>query len=267
MCVISTILTLSTTLATTLGLSLLGGTAATAATGAAATAAGAAAAGTAAAAAGTATAATAATAAVAGAATTAATAATAGTTAALSSTASVLGFAAMATAELAIAGSVASGVAGTVAGVQQAEAQKAQAEYMAEVEAENARTAAKHAEAIKLQGNQEKLATYNKMMQTKGTGRAQYAAGNVVLGSGTPNDYEADIADAYDLDMRNLDYDIASRSWQSKVQAVSSANQAANYRAQAEAYGQQKTGSLLSGSVGTLFQGANAVSGVVKLFK
>lgn len=262
MCVISTILTLSTTLATTLGLSLLGGTAATAATGAAATAAGAAAAaGTAAAAAGTATAATAA---VAGAATTAA---TAGTTAALSSTASVLGFAAMATAELAIAGSVASGVAGTVAGVQQAEAQKAQAEYMAEVEAENARTAAKHAEAIKLQGNQEKLATYNKMMQTKGTGRAQYAAGNVVLGSGTPNDYEADIADAYDLDMRNLDYDIASRSWQSKVQAVSSANQAANYRAQAEAYGQQKTGSLLSGSVGTLFQGANAVSGVVKLFK
>lgn len=261
MCVISTILTLSTTLATTLGLSLLGGTAATAT---AATAAGAAAAGTAAAAAGTATAATAA---VAGAATTAATAATAGTTAALSSTASVLGFAAMATAELAVAGSVAGGVAGTVAGVQQAEAQKAQAEYMAEVEAENARTAAKHAEAIKLQGNQEKLATYNKMMQTKGTGRAQYAAGNVVLGSGTPNDYEADIADAYDLDMRNLDYDIASRSWQSKVQAVSSANQAANYRAQAEAYGQQKTGSLLSGSVGTLFKGADSVSGVVKLFK
>lgn len=261
MCVISTILTLSTTLATTLGLSLLGGTAATAATGAAATAAGAAAAGTAAAAAGTATAATAA---VAGAATTAA---TAGTTAALSSTASVLGFAAMATAELAVAGSVAGGVAGTVAGVQQAEAQKAQAEYMAEVEAENSRIAARNAEAIKLQGNQEKLATYNRMMQTKGTGRAQYAAGNVVLGSGTPNDYEADIADAYDLDMRNLDYDIASRSWQSKVQAVSSANQAANYRAQAEAYGQQKTGSLLSGSVGTLFRGANAVSGVVKLFK
>lgn len=261
MCVISTILTLSTTLATTLGLSLLGGTAATAATGAAATAAGAAAAGTAAAAAGTATAATAA---VAGAATTAA---TAGTTAALSSTASVLGFAAMATAELAVAGSVASGVAGTAAGVQQAETQRAQAEYLAEVEAENSRIAARNAEAIKLQGNQEKLATYNKMMQTKGTGRAQYAAGNVVLGSGTPNDYEADIADAYDLDMRNLDYDIASRSWQSKVQAVSSANQAANYRAQAEAYGQQKTGSLLSGSVGTLFQGANAVSGVVKLFK
>ena len=244
MCVISTILTLSTTLATTLGLSLLGGTTATAA-----------------AASGTAVAASAA---VAGAAAATGAAATAGTAATVSSTASVLGFAAMATAELAVAGSVASGVVGTVAGVQQAEAQ---AEYMAEVEAENARTAARHAEAIKLQGNQEKLATYNKMMQTKGTGRAQYAAGNVVLGSGTPNDYEADIADAYDLDMRNLDYDIASRSWQSQVQAVSSANQAANYRAQAEAYGQQKTGSLLSGSIGTLFKGADSVSGVVKLFK
>lgn len=265
MCVISTILTLSTTLATTIGMSLLGGTAATAAaTGAAATAATATAAGTAAAASGTAAAASAA---VAGAAAATGAAATAGTAATLSSTASVLGFAAMATAELAVAGSVASGAVGTVAGVQQAEAQKAQAEYMAEVEAENSRIAAKHAEAIKLQGNQEKLATYNKMMQTKGTGRAQYAAGNVVLGSGTPNDYEADIADAYDLDMRNLDYDIASRSWQSKVQAVSSANQAANYRAQAEAYGRQKTGSLLSGSIGTLFKGADSVSGVVKLFK
>ena len=104
------------------------------------------------------------------------------------------------------------------------------------------------------------------MMQTKGTGRAQYAAGNVVLGSGTPNDYEADIADAYDLDMRNLDYDIASRSWQSKVQAVSASNQAALYRTQAKAYGQQKTTSLLSGTLGTLSKVGNSASGVVKLF-
>lgn len=261
MCVISTILTLSTTLATTLGLSLLGGTAATVATGAAATAATTTAvtgavAGTVAGTAGAAVGASA----VAGAA-----AATTATASSLTA-ASVLGFAAMATTEIVVAGGVAGGVVGTVSGVQNVEMQKAQAEYMADIEAENSRLAARNAEAIKLQGNQEKLATYNKMMQTKGTGRTQYAAGNVVLGSGTPNDYEADIADAYDLDMRNLDYDIASRSWQSKVQAVSASNQAALYRTQAKAYGQQKTTSLLSGTLGTLSKVGNSASGVVKLF-
>ena len=241
MCVISTILTLSTTLATTLGLSLLGGTAATVATGAAATAATTTAvtgavAGTVAGSAGAAVGASA----VAGAA-----AATTATASSLTA-ASVLGFAAMATTEIVVAGGVAGGVVGTVSGVQNAEMQKAQAEYMADIEAENSRLAARNAEAIKLQGNQEKLATYNKMMQTKGTGR--------------------DIADAYDLDMRNLDYDIASRSWQSKVQAISASNQAALYRTQAKAYGQQKTTSLLSGTLGTLSKVGNSASGVVKLF-
>ncbi len=262
MCVLSISLSLGTTLATTLGLSLMGATTAgSVAAGVAGSVAGATAGATGAASIAAATAATA-----------GATAATAGATAATAtasglSAATVLGFAAMAATELSVAGSIAGGVVGTVSGVQQASVQKAQAEYMAEVEAENARTAARHAEAVKLQGNQERLSVFNKMMQTKGTGRAQYAAGNVVLGSGTPNDYEADIADAYDLDMRNLNYDIESRAWQSRVQAVSSANQAANYRAQAKEYGRQKTGSLLSGSIGTLFKGADSARGVVKLFK
>lgn len=262
MCVISLAVSLGTALATSLGLA----TAATAATTAAvtATAAGTAAAVAGATAAGTGLAAAtiAGTVGAAGAATVAgATAGGLGTIGLVS-----LGMAGMAVSALSAGGSLAGGTVGTVSGVQNAEMQKAQAEYQADVEAENAKIAARHAEAIKLQGNQEKLATFNEMMQTQGTGRAQYAAGGVVLGAGTPNDYEADIADAYDLDMRNLDYDIASRSWQSKAQSVSASNQASIFRAQAQAFQQQKTSSLLSGITGTAANTASSVTGAIKLF-
>jgi hypothetical protein len=74
----------------------------------------------------------------------------------------------------------------------------------------------------------------------------------VVLGSGSASDMEADIADAYDLDRRNLDYDIATKQWQAKVDAVNYANSAQLYSAQAAAYGQQKKTGIISGALDTV---------------
>ena len=182
----------------------------------------------------------------------AATAITAGTAVAIGATAIGVGV-------LSVAGAVAGGVVGIVQGAQSAEAQKQQAEYMADVAEQNAKMAYRRAENLELQGNQKRAALLREMQQKKGTGRANYAAGGVVLGGGTTAEYEGDIANAYDLDLRNLNYDIASEAWQSKVQGVSESNQAALYRAQAGAASQQKTMSILGGTIKTIGDTAGTI--------
>jgi hypothetical protein len=73
----------------------------------------------------------------------------------------------------------------------------------------------------------------------------------VALGSGTALDYEADIADAYDSDIRNLEYDIASRKWQKQVEAANHSEQESVYLLQKKNAQRSKTTSLLSGIFGS----------------
>lgn len=154
--------------------------------------------------------------------------------------------------DLAIGAAVAGGVASTVGSVQQAKAQKAQADYQAELERENARIATRQGENLDLQANQERTQLRQRALAQRGDARTAYAASGVVLGSGSVADYEADIADAYDLDSRNLNYDVASKKWKLQVSAADSMSQASLYDAQASAYGQQAKTSLLSGTFGTI---------------
>lgn len=164
---------------------------------------------------------------------------------------------------LALGGAVAGGVMSTVSGIQNAQMQEEQAEYMASVEAQNRKLALRQAEAVDVQGNQERASLRNSMLQTKGEARNAYAASGVVLGSGSSADYEADIADAYDLDSRNLEYDIASRKWKLQVEAANSATQASLYRAQASGYRSSRTTSLLGGLLGTAGNSASALGGAI----
>lgn len=133
-----------------------------------------------------------------------------------------------------VGATLAGGIASTIGGIQQQQAIAAQAEYQAKIEEENAKIAAQSAEANKLQANQKRLALFNQMQQTQGRMRSDFAGRGVVLGSGTPNDYEMDLADAYDMDKRNLEYDVATRTWQYQVQAHGHRQQAALYNAQAK---------------------------------
>lgn len=143
-------------------------------------------------------------------------------------------------------------VASTIGAISQANSAAAQAEFQAQQAAENARLTEQAAEDLDLQANQERTALYQRMLASKGEARSSYAASGVVLGSGSAADYEADIMDAYDLDRRNFEYDIASKKWKAKTQAIDLRDQSGMYRAQESGYKQQASTSLLAGSFGTI---------------
>ena len=145
----------------------------------------------------------------------------------------------------------AGGVVSIISGIQQADQAADAAEYQADIANQNRKLALRQAEQTDIQGNQERTQLRLQMLDAKGEARNAYAASGVVLGSGSSADYEADIADAYDLDSRNLEYDIASRKWKLQVEAANYANQASLYNAQAAGYKSSKTTSLLGGIFNT----------------
>jgi hypothetical protein len=139
------------------------------------------------------------------------------------------------------------GIISTVGAVQQAEEERATAEFYAAQEAENSRLARREAEAIKVMGAQEQAQLRQQSLAHQGRMRTGYASSGLVLASGTVLDYEADIADAYDLDRRNLEYDLESRQWQKKVAAANARSQSNMYATQAAAAERRRTTSLWSG--------------------
>jgi len=174
-----------------------------------------------------------------------------GTAGISTATATTIGFGAMAVAELAVAGAVAGGVIGVVSSTQQAQAAANQAEYMQKLEEWNAKQGEIAAQNLEIQGDQERRKLRVAMLDKLSAGRVGYGAAGVVLGRGSPVDYEVDVMDAYDLDKRNLDYDIAGRSWQTRMGAVNSSAQAQLYGAQSSNYRKQATSSLIGGSIKT----------------
>lgn len=172
------------------------------------------------------------------------------TTTVVTGTTVAAGVAATLAADLAITAAVTGGVLSTVGAVQQAEQQREMAEFQEQQELENARLANKEAEAIKVMGDQEKAQLRQRMLMQKSSARVGYASGGVVLGAGSALDYEADIADAYDLEARNLEYDIKSRQWQKKVAAANAYDQSRMYARQAAYAERSKTTSILSGAFG-----------------
>jgi len=123
-----------------------------------------------------------------------------------------------------IGGIVGASLLGTAA-VYTSEAQKHSAAYNSRIAEVNAKAAKDYANSIEAQGEwkHKKLATES--LLEFGKARTSYAAAGVALGAGTPNDYEADIADAYELDSRQLDYDIQSQKYQALMQGADYYNQ------------------------------------------
>lgn len=186
-------------------------------------------------------------------------------TAAASTAATVAGVTTTVAVDLSVMGALAGGITGMVSGIQSAEQQKQAAEYQAEIAERNAVLAERRADRIEQEGNQKRAALLRELYQKQGSGRAGYAARGVVLGAGTTGEYEADIANAYDLDRRNLDYDIASRKWEKSAEAVNFRNQAELYRMEAASAGQKKASSLIGGMIGTVGNTAGALVGGASL--
>jgi len=165
--------------------------------------------------------------------------------------ATAVGAGAVAAEVIGIGASVGGGIVSTIGGIQQQKAMAAQAEYQADIEEKNAQMASQSAEANELQANQKRLALFNQMQQMQGHVRTDFAGRGVMLGSGTPTDYEADLADAYDMDKKNLNYDTATRTWQYRVQAAGHQQQADLYRAQAKGARSLIPGTVAGGLLST----------------
>lgn len=156
---------------------------------------------------------------------------------------------------------LAGGIVSTIMGVQAAQQQEAMAKYQADVAEANARLARREGERIDLQADQQRADLQRDRLAKIGSARAGYAANGVVLGSGTVLDYEADVAQTYDLDLANLNYDVANQKWQKQVQALNYQAQANASRAEASALKAQRplliTGGVFS-SLGSAMQAASA---------
>ena len=150
----------------------------------------------------------------------------------------------------------------TYSSVQTSRSQRMMAEYQEDVAKTNAALASRQADNIGIQADQKRQALLRRMQQQRGTARAQYAAQGVVLGSGTVLDYEADVAEAYDLDLRTLNYDVENQQWQVKMQGAGYMNQANVLSMQADAY--QKQG-VMSG-IGGLLSGVGSAMGAYGSF-
>ena len=152
------------------------------------------------------------------------------------------------------------GTVSTVASVQQSKTQKKVAEFQEDVARNNAEMANRHADNIERQADQRRMALRRNMLQQQGTARAEYASQGVVLGSGVVLDYEADIANAYDLDLRNLNYDVASKAWQTRVEGTGQMNQSKLYAVEAKAHNRQMLFNLLGaqGTIGSTVAGGAA---------
>ncbi len=131
-------------------------------------------------------------------------------------------------------GALALGSVGGTASALDITGQVHAADYNKRIAEVNAKAAQDYANSIEAQGEwrHRKLATES--LLEFGKARTGYAAAGIALGAGTPNDYEADIADAYELDSRQLDYDIQSQKYQALMQAADYSNQSKLYGMQAK---------------------------------
>lgn len=142
--------------------------------------------------------------------------------------------------------------------------QKKQDKANAKIAEANAREAMRHAENIDLQADQERLQLRLKAQQAAGKQRASTAASGIMLGSGTSSAQAADLASAFDLDMKNLNYDIASRVWQQQMKSAEFQNQANKLKTNARNSG-RKIAYIWGKAVGSwlLGWGAGAVAGSI----
>lgn len=141
---------------------------------------------------------------------------------------------------------------------EQKKASDAALDYNRAVAEANAKSADDYARSIAQQGEWEKRRLALEYMQKEGQARTQYAAAGVALGSGTAADYMADIADAYDLDSRQLDYDIRSRVYQAKVQGANFRNEAGLYAVQRANTSRTMNGQMIAGLGSGLSTGLSA---------
>ena len=163
-------------------------------------------------------------------------------------------------------GSVASlglGLAGTAistgtsmyAQYQQGAAQAQMYDYQNALAEQNAQIAAMQQQNAANKAEIEKEELRRKVHLMRGEGRSNYAAGNVVLGEGSPVDWEVDIRQQEEYQRDKIDYNTRLQKWGYGVQGSNAMAQAGMYSAAAS--NSRRAGLL--GATGSLISGATTM--------
>jgi hypothetical protein len=131
---------------------------------------------------------------------------------------------------------VAMGLSAAMAGYgahSQGQAQKQSYRYQAQMDRYNQQIAEHQAKDAEAMGQQDRERLRERYAKLKGEGRANFAAGNIMLGSGTPQHWEDEADYLYSWDDAALRDNAAKDAW--------------GFRTQGVAYGNQSRLSLLSG--------------------
>lgn len=127
-----------------------------------------------------------------------------------------------------------SALVGGYSAIASGNAANAAAQAAADQEAENAKIAQQQANQAVDQGEAQKDAIRLKLANMKAQGKTGFAAGNVLLGSGTPSDYESDIDYQARIDLDTIDTNTDLAVWGHKAQATNALNNASVSAAQGQ---------------------------------
>lgn len=117
-------------------------------------------------------------------------------------------------------GAIAGGASQAGGGLWSAVAANEQAKYDAKVLANRAEQAQMQGQLAREQSQKKKDAIGREIARLKGEGRTAYAAGNVMLGTGTVLSWEETLDEAKRQDQSEIDYDQALTEWGLKNEAL-----------------------------------------------
>lgn len=123
------------------------------------------------------------------------------------------------------------GVMGAYGKLQQGKAAQQAAEYQAAVDEQNAKLADIQSADAETRGQIEREQIQLKARQVLGTGRTGYAAGNVMLDTGSPLTWEQDTAALAAQDVETSRHNTAMEKWGYQVEKTNALNSASMARA------------------------------------
>lgn len=160
--------------------------------------------------------------------------------------------------------SILSTLTGGITGIYAAKTQQKMYEAQADIDKQNARLAYQKALDIGITGEQSMTELGARKSKLEAQGQTGFAAGGVILGSGTPVEWQQDVAEGYGIDRNTLQHNIEMDQWAAKVQMtnyLNSAKMADFASAQAGASANLQIFGLATGLLGNAADAASKISG------
>ena len=131
-----------------------------------------------------------------------------------------------------VATTVASTAFQAIGQYQAGRAERKAANYQAAVQENNAQMAEYAAEDALRRGEEEKGAIRRRSLLARGQGRSSFAAGNILLGTGSQLLWEDDMDDVLASDLNTTDYNARMEAWSNRYQGANMRADAGALRAQ-----------------------------------